>query len=147
MNDKQNENKSFGFREHGIMLYLGKTAYLGFIQFQAKEELGRSYAAQQIFTEGLFARGFLTQEQHDSLMKRYSEKLMPKPEPQPVSQPKTVIPKKPKIDYPKMTFEELQTRYDKAKEISERGESAPELQALAFFIKQKLQPPVEEDLQ
>ena len=66
------------FRDHGLMLYLGKPAYLGFIKLQADKSLGRSYAGQLAFTEGLFKLGYLAKDDYDLLAKRYSQGLVDK---------------------------------------------------------------------
>ena len=44
----------FGFREHGVMLYLDKALYKAFIRLQADKGLGRSYAGLLPFVEGLY---------------------------------------------------------------------------------------------
>lgn len=63
------------FREHGVMLYLSKDLYLGFIKLQADKELGRSFAALLPFTEGLYRMGYISEEVYEAHKKRYSEPL------------------------------------------------------------------------
>lgn len=67
------------FREHGLMLYLGKDAYLGFIKLQADKGLGRSFAGQLAFIEGLFRLGYFNKEAYERLTERYSEALVDEP--------------------------------------------------------------------
>jgi hypothetical protein len=37
-----NEQPNHGFKEHGLMLYLTPSLYLGFIKLQGEKELGRA---------------------------------------------------------------------------------------------------------
>jgi len=64
-----------GFKEHGLMLFLGPELYVSFIKFQADKELGRSYAGLLAFTEGLHKLGYLEQGDYEVLKKRYSQGL------------------------------------------------------------------------
>lgn len=64
-----------GFREHGVMLYLPKELYLGFIKLQAEKELGRSFAGLLPFTEGLFKLGYISEEVYETYKRRYSQPL------------------------------------------------------------------------
>lgn len=68
-----------GFREHGVMLYLDSTLYLGFIKLQADKCLGRSYAGLLAFVEGLHQMGYLNEEQYLAQKKHYSQPLDEKP--------------------------------------------------------------------
>ena len=61
------------------MLYLTKDAYIGFIKLQADKGLGRSFAGQLIFTEGLYRLGYLSETVYHQLMDRYSQGLMSMP--------------------------------------------------------------------
>jgi len=63
------------FREHGVMLYLDKTLYKAFIRLQADKGLGRSYAGLLPLTEGLFHLGYLSREEYDEHVRRYSQGL------------------------------------------------------------------------
>lgn len=65
----------FGFREHGVMLYLDKTLYKAFIRLQADKGLGRSYAGLLPFVEGLYRLGYLTKEEYEEHFKKYSQEL------------------------------------------------------------------------
>jgi len=64
-----------GFREHGVMLFLSKDLYLGFIKLQAEKELGRSYAGLLPFTEGLFKLGYISKEVYEIHKRKYSQTL------------------------------------------------------------------------
>jgi hypothetical protein len=64
-----------GFKQHGLMLYLGPELYVSFIKFQAAKELGRSYAGLLAFTEGLYTLGFLEQGDYERLREKYSQGL------------------------------------------------------------------------
>jgi len=61
------------------MLYLSKEAYIGFIKLQGDKGLGRSFAGQLIFTEGLYRLGYLSETVYHQLMDRYSQGLMSMP--------------------------------------------------------------------
>ena len=65
----------FGFREHGVMLYLDKTLYKAFIRLQADKGLGRSYAGLLPFVEGLYRLGYLSKEEYEVHFKKYSQEL------------------------------------------------------------------------
>jgi hypothetical protein len=71
----------FGFREHGVMLYLDKTLYKAFIRLQADKGLGRSYAGLLAFVEGLFHLGFLSKEDYQKYVAKYSQELTEEPKP------------------------------------------------------------------
>jgi hypothetical protein len=71
----------FGFREHGVMLYLDKTLYKAFIRLQADKGLGRSYAGLLAFVEGLFHLGFLSKEDYQKYVAKYSQGLTEEPKP------------------------------------------------------------------
>lgn len=75
------EERKFSFREHGLMLFLGKTEYKAFIKLQADKGLGRSYAGKLAFTEGLFHLGYLDKAEHEQNIKKYSEELREAPKP------------------------------------------------------------------
>ncbi len=64
-----------GFREHGLMLYLGPELYLGFIKLQADKELGRSYAGLLAFVEGMHSLGYLKDADYETLKTKYSQGL------------------------------------------------------------------------
>jgi len=74
------------FREHGVLLYLDKTLYKAFIRLQADRGLGRSYAGLLPFTEGLFRLGFLSSEDYEVHIRKYSEGIAEKPQPLPAQQ-------------------------------------------------------------
>jgi hypothetical protein len=63
------------FREHGILIYLSKDLYSGFIRLQADRNLGRSYAALLSFVEGLFRMGYISKEVYEEHGKKYSSPL------------------------------------------------------------------------
>ncbi|MCW3985916.1 MAG: hypothetical protein NWE91_05860 [Candidatus Bathyarchaeota archaeon] len=64
------------FREHGVMLYLSKPLYVGFIRLQADKGLGRSYAGLLPFTEGMYRLGYISKEVYEEHIKKYSQKLV-----------------------------------------------------------------------
>lgn len=70
------EVQSHGFKEHGLMLYLSPQEYVGFIQYQATNRLGRSFAGKGIFNEGLHALGLISDDEYLRNRKRYSESLV-----------------------------------------------------------------------
>ena len=65
----------YGFREHGLMLYLDKKLYSAFIRLQADRNLGRSYAGLLAFVEGMFHLGFISKEEYLEYSQKYSQKL------------------------------------------------------------------------
>ena len=71
----------FGFREHGVMLYLDKTLYKAFIRLQADKGLGRSYAGLLPFVEGLYHLGYLSKEEYEIHFQKYNTPLTEEPKP------------------------------------------------------------------
>jgi hypothetical protein len=63
------------FREHGIMIYLSKDLYVGFIKLQADRRLGRSYAGLLPLTEGLYSLGYISKTVYEEHIKKYSQPL------------------------------------------------------------------------
>lgn len=63
------------FREHGVLIYLSKELYTGFIRLQADKGLGRSYAGLLPFVEGLFRLGYISKEVYEEHVKKYSAPL------------------------------------------------------------------------
>ena len=63
------------FREHGVLIYLSKDLYIGFIKLQADKGLGRSYAGLLPFVEGLFRMGYISKEVYEDHVKKYSTPL------------------------------------------------------------------------
>jgi hypothetical protein len=64
------------FKEHGLMLFLGRESYVGFIKLQADKGLGRSFAGQLAFNTGLYNLGYLSKEDYEQLAKKYSQGLI-----------------------------------------------------------------------
>ena len=64
-----------GFREHGVMLFLDKAEYLGFIKCQADKGLGRSYAGKLCFIEGQYRLGYINQAEYEARFKKYTQPL------------------------------------------------------------------------
>ena len=79
------------FKEHGLVLYLSRESYLGFIKLQADKGLGRSFAGQLAFTEGLFKLGYLSKGHYEELVKRYSQGLISEEYEKEKNKPKTII--------------------------------------------------------
>jgi len=63
------------FKEHGILIYLSKDLYTGFIRLQADKGLGRSFAGLLPFVEGLYRLGYISQEVYEEHVKKYSAPL------------------------------------------------------------------------
>lgn len=63
------------FREHGVLNYLSKDLYVGFIKLQADKGLGRSYAGLLLLTEGLYRLGYISKAVYDEHVKKYSQPL------------------------------------------------------------------------
>ncbi len=61
-----------GFKEHGLMLFLGKPLYNAFIKLQADKGLGRSYAGLLSFTSGLYYLGYLSKIDYEELARMTS---------------------------------------------------------------------------
>lgn len=66
------------FREHGVMLYLSKALYVGFIKLQADKGLGRSFAGLLPLTEGMYQLGYISKEVYEEHFKKYSQPLVSK---------------------------------------------------------------------
>jgi len=60
------------FKEHGVMLFLDKILYTAFIKLQADKGLGRSFAGLLPFTEGLYHLGYLSKEDYEAHIEKYS---------------------------------------------------------------------------
>jgi hypothetical protein len=69
------DSKPGGFKEHGVMMYLSKDLYRGFIKLQGDKDLGRAYAALLPFTEGLYRLGYIPKEVYEAHVKKYSQSL------------------------------------------------------------------------
>lgn len=67
------------FQGHSLRLYLDKTFYKALIKLQADKGLGPSFAGLLIYTEGLHHLGYITNEEHEQHVKRYSQPLMDAP--------------------------------------------------------------------
>ena len=63
------------FKEHGVLIYLSKELYNGFIKLQADKSLGRSFAGLLPFTEGLFRLGYISKEVYEKHVHKYSKPL------------------------------------------------------------------------
>ena len=63
------------FKEHGVLIYLSKELYTGFIRLQADKELGRSYAGLLPFTEGLFRLGYISEIVYKEHVRKYTTPL------------------------------------------------------------------------
>jgi hypothetical protein len=75
------DKREFKFKEHGVMLFLSKDLYRGFIKLQGDKDLGRSYAGLLPFTEGLYKLGYLSKEVYQVHIKKYSQTLASLEEP------------------------------------------------------------------
>lgn len=63
------------FQGHALRLYLDKTLYKAFIRLQADKGLGPSFAGFLPFVEGLHMMGYLTDQECEEHIKRYSQPL------------------------------------------------------------------------
>lgn len=109
----------YGFREHGVMLYLDKTLYKAFIRLQADKELGRSYAGLLAFVEGLFRLGYLSKEEYEKYVQKYScglkeaSSVKVEVETTKIQVQKSTVQIK-SVDYSKFSDDELLEAYEKA---------------------------------
>jgi hypothetical protein len=69
------------FKEHGFRLYLDKTLYKALVRLQADKGLGRSYAGLLPLVEGLHSMGYLTNQECEERIKKYSQPLCDVPPP------------------------------------------------------------------
>ena len=60
-------------------LFLDKTFYKAFVRLQADKDLGRSFAGLLPFVEGLHTMGYLTDQECEAHVKRYSQPLCETP--------------------------------------------------------------------
>jgi hypothetical protein len=60
------------FKEHGVLIYLSKDLYVGWIKLQADRNLGRSYAGLIPFIEGLYKLGYISEAVYKEHIKKYS---------------------------------------------------------------------------
>jgi hypothetical protein len=60
------------FKEHGVLIYLSKDLYIGWIKLQADRNLGRSYAGLIPFVEGLYQLGYISESVYKEHIKKYS---------------------------------------------------------------------------
>jgi hypothetical protein len=63
------------FKEHGVLIYLSRELYNGFIRLQADKGLGRSYAGLLPFVEGLYRLGYISKEVYAEHVRKYSQPL------------------------------------------------------------------------
>jgi hypothetical protein len=69
-------------QEHVIKLCLSPAMHLALIKYQAKHELGRPYAGLSLLAKSLHSEGFLSKEDYEVCLLKYSHKLVeetPKP--------------------------------------------------------------------
>jgi len=68
------EDQAHRFNVHSVML----TAELeiALVKLQAEREIGKNYAVLYLVTEGAFELGYLSREDYDLLIRRYSRKLV-----------------------------------------------------------------------
>ncbi len=67
------KEKTTGFKEHGLMIYLDKDLYRAFIKLQADKDLGRAYAGLLSLTEGFFALGYISEKDYKEHIKKYGK--------------------------------------------------------------------------
>lgn len=65
--------------DHIIRIYLDSPLYFKFIEFQAENKLGRSYACLLIFIEGMRSLGLIDDEVYAFYKQRYSKPLETSP--------------------------------------------------------------------
>lgn len=71
------ESQGHGFKEHGLMLYLSPSLYMGFIKLQGDKGLGRSFAGLLAFNEGMHKLGYIQDAEYEANKVKYSRKLVP----------------------------------------------------------------------
>ena len=69
-------------QEHIMKLCLPPELYMAVIQFQAREELGKSYAGLLLVTKAAYQEKLISREVYEKFLYRYSRKLVPQEEPQ-----------------------------------------------------------------
>jgi hypothetical protein len=69
-------------QEHIMKLCLPPELYMAVIQFQAREELGKSYAGLLLVTKAAYQEKLISREVYEKYLYRYSRKLVPEEEPQ-----------------------------------------------------------------
>jgi hypothetical protein len=65
------------FKEHVFYICLDPPLYTAVVKFQAEHELGRSYAALNIFLEGLKSLNLISQDLYAYYKQKYSKPLKP----------------------------------------------------------------------
>ena len=109
-------------RSHVHPVFLPVELYVGISKAMADLEIGKSSAILLMIAEGLHSRGFISREVYEVLRKKYERKLIEVVrgvQEQAEKEVKTVqqIPKKKRVDYSKLSDDELLERYRRA-EIS-----------------------------
>ena len=109
-------------RSHVHPVFLPVELYVGVSKAMADLEIGKSSAILLMIAEGLHSRGFISREVYEVLRKKYERKLIEVVrgvQEQAEKEVKTVqqIPKKKRVDYSKLSDDELLERYRRA-EIS-----------------------------
>ena len=72
-------------QEHVLKLCLSPAMHLGLIKYQAKHELGRPYAGLSLLAKSLYSEGFLSKEDYEVSLMKYSHKLVEEQEPRKLS--------------------------------------------------------------
>ena len=97
-------------QEHIIKLCLPPELYMAIIQFQAREELGKSYAGLLLVTKAAYQEKLINKEIYEKYLYRYSRKLVPEEEPQRLTAKKQK--EKQKIDEKTRTFSILPSQWE-----------------------------------
>ena len=106
-------------RSHVHPVFLPVELYVAISKAMADLEIGKSSAILLMIAEGLHSRGFLSKEDYEVLRKKYERKLIEVVrgvQEQAGKEVKTVqqIPKKKRVDYSKLSDDELLERYRNA---------------------------------
>ena len=69
-------------QEHVMKLCLPPELYLAIIKYQAKKDLGKSYAGLLLVNKALYQENLISKEVYEKFLYRYSRKLVPDEAPQ-----------------------------------------------------------------
>jgi hypothetical protein len=97
-------------QEHILKICLPPELYMAVIQFQAKQELGKSYAGLLLVTKALYQEKLICREAYEKFLYRYSRKIVPPEEPMRLTAEQ--LKEKQKLDEKTRTFSMLPSQWD-----------------------------------
>ena len=97
-------------QEHIMKLCLPPELYLAIIKYQAKKDLGKSYAGLQLVNKALYQENLISKEVYEKFLYRYSRKLVPEEEPPRLTSEQQK--EKQKLDEKARTFRMLPSQWD-----------------------------------